>query len=74
MAMTGYSHANRTLEAEALARTFHERYEELAPAFGYKTRDASAVPWDDVPHENKLLMIETAKAVIDAGWQRPRRT
>lgn len=30
--------------AEELAALFHEVYEELAPAFGYATREATAVP------------------------------
>jgi hypothetical protein len=28
---------------EELARLFHETYERLAPSYGYKTREASAV-------------------------------
>ena len=50
--------------AESLARLFHETYERLAPEFGYKTREASAVPWDDVPDNNKALMIAVAAAVL----------
>lgn len=44
-------------DPEALARRFHETYEALAPTFGYETRRASAVPWEDVPEQNKRLMI-----------------
>lgn len=51
-------------EAEALARLFHAIYERLAPEHGYKTRDASAVPWEDVPDDNKRLMIATAVEVL----------
>jgi predicted kinase len=43
-------------DAEALARRFHETYERLAPDFGYETRKASAVPWENVPEKNKNLM------------------
>jgi len=46
-----------TERAEALAREFHERYERLAPEFDYKTREASAVPWEDVPEANRRLMV-----------------
>lgn len=35
---------------------FHEAYERLAPNYGYKTREASAVPWEKVPASNKALM------------------
>ena len=51
---------------ERLAQIFHEAYERLAPEFGYKTREASAVPWEEVPDGNKRLMIATARAALDA--------
>lgn len=51
-------------EAEDLARMFHETYERLAPDYGYKTREASAVPWDDVPEPNRSLMIAVADEVL----------
>ncbi len=50
---------------ETLARMFHEKYERLAPEFGYKTREASAVPWDDVPEQNKALMVAVATEILD---------
>lgn len=50
--------------AEELARMFHEAYEKLAPNFGYKTREASAKPWSEVPENNKKLMIATASSVL----------
>lgn len=40
-----------------LAQKFHEIYERLAPSFNYETRKESAVVWDDVPENNKSLMI-----------------
>jgi hypothetical protein len=49
--------------SEQLARLFHETYERLAPQFGYETRKASAVPWDQVPERNKALMIAVADFV-----------
>lgn len=53
-------------DAATLARRFHEAYEALAPAFGYRTREASAKPWGDVPIQNKKLMIATAQAVLES--------
>ena len=51
---------------EEVAQLFHEWYEKLAPKHGYKTRDATAVPWSEVPDKNKALMIEVAgKVLID---------
>ena len=52
------------LTAEELARQFHETYERLAPSFGYETRKASAVPWKDVPEQNKTLMVAVADEVL----------
>ena len=47
-----------------VARWFHEAYELLAPTHGYKTRKASAVPWEDVPAANKALMFDTVAVVL----------
>lgn len=56
-------------EHEALARRFHEAYERLAPDYGYKTRDASAVDWEFVPDANRSLMIAVAGEIL-AGFRR----
>jgi hypothetical protein len=53
-----------TLTPEALAQLFHETYERLAPVYGYETRKASAVPWQNVPITNKRLMIAVAADVL----------
>lgn len=52
------------LDAESVARLFHETYERLAPDYGYRTREASAKPWADVPTQNKLLMVATVGYVL----------
>lgn len=51
---------------EGLARLFHAHYEELAPMFGYSTRDESKGAWGNVPDANRRLMIATAAAVIES--------
>jgi hypothetical protein len=51
-------------EAADLARKFHETYERLAPVFNYTTRKDSAVPWEDVPKNNKLLMTAVASDIL----------
>lgn len=51
--------------SEAIAQAFHETYERLAPEFGYRTREASAKPWAEVPEQNKRLMIAVVKELID---------
>jgi DNA-binding transcriptional ArsR family regulator len=52
------------LTPDLLAQAFHETYERLAPAHGYKTREASAVPWEDVPDANKKLMRAVAGELL----------
>jgi hypothetical protein len=42
--------------AEFIAAEFHAAYEELAPEHGYETRKESAVPWEQVPEQNRRLM------------------
>jgi hypothetical protein len=52
---------------ERLARFFHETYERLAPEFGYETRPESAVPWEQVPEQNRRLMEAVAGEALVAG-------
>lgn len=54
-------------DPEALARRFHETYEALAPRFGYETRRESAVPWDQVPENNRRLMVAVCAALLDVS-------
>lgn len=51
--------------AEQIARAFHESYERQAPQFNYQTRKASAVPWEDVPEDNKQLMIHVVADLLE---------
>jgi hypothetical protein len=53
--------------AEHIAKEFHRRYELLAPLWGYETRKDSAVPWEDVPENNRGLMIATITHLINTG-------
>jgi len=62
------------MNAIQLAKMFHESYEELAPQFGYETREASRKPWEDVPEKNQKLMIAVAGKILlaQASPQRPQ--
>lgn len=53
-----------TRTPEQLARSFHEIYEKLAPQFNYETRKDSAVPWENVPENNKKLMIAVCAQIL----------
>jgi hypothetical protein len=55
------------LELERIAQAFHEAYERLAPLYDYRTREASAKPWDEVPEGNRLLMVATVAELIRTG-------
>jgi len=57
--------------AERIAKAFHEAYETLAPEHGYRTREASAKPWSEVPADNKDLMVATVQRLLDLGTIRP---
>lgn len=48
-------------DAERIARLFHDWYEALAPKFGWETQAQSRERWEDVPEENRELMV----AVVD---------
>jgi hypothetical protein len=52
---------------EVVARKFHETYEQLAPAFGYETREESAKPWEQVPEANRKLMIAVCAQLLGSG-------
>ena len=52
------------ISAHDLAKEFHETYEQLAPQYGYKTRSESAVPWEDVPENNRRLMAAVMSHVM----------
>lgn len=53
------------IAAEKLAQAFHDAYEELAPSFGYETREDSRKPWSEVPEANRALMVAVAHHILD---------
>jgi len=63
--------AERYEEADEIARRFHEVYERLAHEHGYVTREATSVPYDDLPVENKGLMIAVVGTLLSEGTIRP---
>jgi len=61
---------------EHIAQQFHEAYEQLAFEHGYSTRKASRVPWEQVPANNRALMVDTVnhllrKEIISPGPKCP---
>jgi hypothetical protein len=59
--------AQRNHQAEAIAIAFHDAYEDLAPDYGYRTREASAKPWDEIPAANAGLMVATVERLLEHG-------
>lgn len=57
--------------AEKIAAAFHAKYEALAPHYDYETREASAVPWRDVPEANRQLMTAVVGSLLAAGVIKP---
>lgn len=53
------------LPAERIAKAFHESYERQAPNHGYETREASAKPWEEVPAQNRGLMIAVVEDLLE---------
>ena len=51
--------------AEGLAREFHEKYEKLAPEFGYETREETRE--FDPESKNGRLMIAVCGTLLDIG-------
>lgn len=53
--------------AEGIAKAFHESYERQAPKHGYETREDSAKPWEEVPEQNKGLMVAVVEDLLEQG-------
>ena len=60
--------------APELAETFHRVYEKLAPKYGYKTRKKTRKHWDDLPDNNKKLMVAVAQVILNKYFKKPKVT
>lgn len=47
----------------ALVRAFHAAYEDLAPDWNYETKLETRVPFDELPDDNKGLMLAVGMRV-----------
>jgi len=59
---------------ERVAKEFHEVYEDLAPVLGWETQKRSRVPWDEVPLENRALMVAVVANLVRRGVFVPNLT
>ena len=58
---------SRQEEVDSLARMFHDSYERIAKEVGWKTQESCKVEFDDLPEENKQVMLRTVGEVVDNG-------
>lgn len=58
-------------DRRAIAKRFRETYERLAPQFGYRTRKETSKPWDQMPEQNKRLMIAVCAEILAAPAPQP---
>lgn len=54
-------------DAELVAQAFHETYEAQAPHHGWETQQRSRKVWEEVPEENRRLMVSVAQTLLDKG-------
>lgn len=59
-------YAERERPAVFIARWFHEEYEHLAPMYGWHTQEASRVAWDDLPDNQRRLMVHVVGNMLAA--------
>lgn len=46
-------------------RVLHDAYEAAAPHHGWQTQAKSAVPWEQVPKENRATMQYAVAVLLD---------
>ena len=54
-------------DIEFIASMFHKTYEAKAHEHNYTTRKSSAVDWKDVPENNRNLMMDTVRHLLETG-------
>lgn len=71
---TGASKRERTtgpgralVGAEYIARRFHELCEELVPSCGPEIQERPQVRWEDVPPQDKQLMVAAVSRLLEDG-------
>jgi hypothetical protein len=50
-----------------IAKAFHEAYERRAPSHGWETQERSRTAWENVPEENRSLMIGVVIELLSTG-------
>jgi hypothetical protein len=67
--MTARNDTTNVYEAqvESIARAFHDSYEKQADEHGWKPQDKTRVAWEDLPEQNRSLMIAVVRELLRDG-------
>lgn len=53
------------MDREKLAKFMHDEYEYKANQVGWRTQLNCKVGWDNLPEDNKLVMLYVAQKILD---------
>jgi hypothetical protein len=54
-------------QVEAIAHAFHDSYEKQADEHGWQTQESTRVAWEDLPEQNRTLMIAVVSDLLRDG-------
>ena len=52
------------MDKRELAEWLHNEYEEIAVEVGWETQDGTSVPFDELPEDNKQVMLKLADRLL----------
>ncbi len=53
----------QNMKTEELAKWLHDNYEEISKKKGWRTQDICKVEFEDLPEENKSVMVSMARKI-----------
>ncbi|QIB75356.1 hypothetical protein G3I44_14295 [Halogeometricum borinquense] len=56
------------VEKRVLAEWLHDQYEEIAVEVGWETQDGTSVPFDELPEDNRAVMLQLAERLIESDY------
>jgi hypothetical protein len=54
----------QNMKKEELAKWLHDNYEEISKKVGWTTQKSCKVEFEDLPKENKLVMVKIAGRIF----------
>lgn len=52
------------MDRQELAEWLHNEYEDIAVEVGWETQDGTSVPFDELPDDNKQVMLKLADRLL----------